>query len=72
MIFRDIRLIGSNLSSRAQLEDLVRFVVDEDVVVDLVVYHGLGSLYQLYNNAKSGGVAGKMVVVIDEDKKEFE
>ncbi|PYH95548.1 NAD(P)-binding protein [Aspergillus ellipticus CBS 707.79] len=69
MIFRDIRLMGSNLSSRQELEDLVRFVEEEDVVVETTVFRGLQSLEQVLERAHSGTVAGKiMVVVVDPEQ----
>lgn len=68
MIFRDIRLMGSNLSSRAELAELVKFVVDESVDVETVVFHGLESLKDVYELSESGTCAGKIVVVIDENQ----
>ncbi|KAF6803182.1 alcohol dehydrogenase [Colletotrichum sojae] len=68
MIFRDIRLMGSNLSSRAELADLVKFVVDEGINVETVVFHGLESLKEVYELSESGTCAGKIVVVIDEEQ----
>ncbi|EQB46199.1 alcohol dehydrogenase GroES-like domain-containing protein [Colletotrichum gloeosporioides Cg-14] len=65
MIFRDIRMMGSNLSSRSELADLVRFVVEQDVAVETTVFHGLQSLRQVYELSESGASAGKVVVVID-------
>lgn len=66
MIFRDIRVMGSNLSSRAELADLVNFVVDQNVAVETTVFRGLQSLRQVYELSESGASAGKVVVVIDD------
>ncbi|KAM5361885.1 hypothetical protein ACJZ2D_012830 [Fusarium nematophilum] len=66
MIFKDVRLIGSNLSSRSELEDLVQFATQHDLRVETSVLHGFDSLEAVYRMAKSGSTAGKIVVVIDE------
>lgn len=66
MIFKDIRLMGSNLSSRQELQDLVQFVTEHKVHVEMQVFRGLDSLGEVYRIAKSGSTAGKIVVVVDE------
>ncbi|KAF9878438.1 putative alcohol dehydrogenase [Colletotrichum karsti] len=68
MIFRDIRLMGSNLSSRSELADLVKFVVEHDVKLETTVFRGLQSLKDVYELSEAGTSAGKIVVVIDEDQ----
>lgn len=65
MIFRDIRIMGSNLSSREELQELVGFVVANDIEMHLRTYHELESLTRMYEDVGSGLVAGKCVVVID-------
>ncbi|KAL0932926.1 alcohol dehydrogenase [Colletotrichum truncatum] len=65
MIFRDIRLMGSNLSSRSELADLVKFVTEHGVEVETKVFYGLDSLNEVYKLSESGSTAGKIVVVID-------
>ncbi|TDZ27724.1 alcohol dehydrogenase [Colletotrichum spinosum] len=68
MIFRDIRLMGSNLSSRAELADLVDFVAEKGLDVETIVFRGLESLTDVYKLAESGTTAGKIVVIVDEEQ----
>lgn len=67
-IFRDIRLMGSNLSSGQELKDQVAFVTKEGVEVETTVLTGLESLPELLEMAQSGKVAGKIVLVIDKEQ----
>lgn len=66
MIFRCIRSLGSNLSSRGEFRELVNFVVASDVEMHSAVYHGLENLTRMYEDVQSGQVASKCVVVIDD------
>lgn len=67
MIFRDIRLIRSNLSSSSELADKVQvdFVVCNNVETQTAVFHGLESLSKAIELSNSGKAAGNIVVVVD-------
>lgn len=68
MIFRDIRLIGSSLSSAEELDEQVAFVVKHGVVIHTTVFHGLEELPKVLELAHAGKVAGKIVVTVDESQ----
>jgi alcohol dehydrogenase, propanol-preferring len=70
VIFRDIRIVGSLLASRSQLQDLVEFVVEHDIEVETKVFEGLDSLPDVLRVAEEGKVSGKLVVVLDKEAVE--
>jgi propanol-preferring alcohol dehydrogenase len=65
MIFRDVRLMGSNLSSRSELADQVKFVKENNVNVETTTFYGLESLPEVLEVVEAGKLAGKIVVVVD-------
>lgn len=67
VIFRDIKIVGSLLASRSQLQDLVKFVVEHTIEVETTMFDGLNSLPEVLKIAHEGNVSGKLVVVLDEE-----
>jgi alcohol dehydrogenase, propanol-preferring len=74
IIFRDIRIVGSLVSSRDQMAKMLETVVEHKITVKTNPVHGIKEIPKLVELAHSGKMSGKGVVIIDEEaiKKEKE
>lgn len=71
LVFRDIRLVGSNIGSSADVQELFEVFAQKDeksgkgMFVERKVFDGLESLESVIETYMAGGVAGKLVVRVD-------
>ncbi|KAL8779801.1 MAG: hypothetical protein Q9213_006759 [Squamulea squamosa] len=70
LIFRDIRIHGSLLSTRLKSESIrmLEFVAEHNITVKTNPFFGLREIPKLAELAHSGKMAGKAVVIVDEDE----
>ncbi|KAL8843272.1 MAG: hypothetical protein Q9176_002225 [Flavoplaca citrina] len=70
LIFRDIRIHGSLISPRLKTESvrMLDFVAEHDITVRTNPFFGLKEIPRLVELAHSGKMAGKGVVIVDEDE----
>ncbi|KAI9839671.1 MAG: hypothetical protein M1819_002297 [Sarea resinae] len=66
-VFRDVRVQGSLISSRDESRRMLELVVAHNVHVRKNVFHGLAEIPKMLELVHSGKMAGKGVVVVDED-----
>lgn len=67
LIFRDIRIVGSLLSSAPAAKEMLNLVAEHKLQVKTNVFHGLNEVPKMVDLAHSGRMQGKAVVVVDED-----
>ena len=70
LIFRDIRVKGSLISSRAEAQRMLDIVAEHNISVKTNPFFGLHEIPKLVKLAHSGKMAGKGVVIVEE--KEIE
>ena len=70
LIFRDIRVKGSLISSRTEAQRMLDLVAKHDISVKTNPFFGLKEIPKLVELAHSGKMAGKGVVIVEE--KEIE
>lgn len=70
LIFRDVRVKGSLISSRSEAQRMLDLVAEHNITVKTNPFFGLKEIPRLVELAQSGKMAGKGVVVIKE--KEIE
>lgn len=68
LIFRDIRVHGSLISSRNEAQRMLDFVAEHNITVKTNPFFGLEEIPHLIDMAHSGKMAGKGVVIVDEDE----
>ena len=68
LIFRDIRLKGSLISTRAEAQRMLEMVAEHNISVKTNPFFGLQEIPKLVKLAHSGKMAGKGVVIVDEDE----
>lgn len=68
LIFRDIRIKGSLISSRAEAQRMLDVVAEHNITVKTNPFFGLREIPKLVELAHSGKMAGKGVVIV-EDKE---
>ena len=66
LIFLDIRLKGSLLSTRAEAQRMLEIVAEHNISVKTNPFFGLHEILKLVELAHSGKMAGKGVVIADE------
>ena len=67
-IFRDIRVHGSLLCSRTDAQRMLELVAEKNITVKSNPFFGLDQLPKLIDLAHSGKIAGKGILVIDEEE----
>jgi alcohol dehydrogenase, propanol-preferring len=67
LIFRDIRIIGSLISSAPAAKDMLDLVAEQNIKIKTNLFHGLSEVPKMVDLALSGKMQGKPVVVVDED-----
>ena len=74
MIFRDIRVQGSLLASRAQAQRMLEVVAEHGIKIRSNAFLGLGEIPKLIELAHCGKMAGKGLIMIgsEEQTKERE
>ncbi|KAL9004018.1 MAG: hypothetical protein Q9188_003159 [Gyalolechia gomerana] len=68
LIFRDIRVHGSLTSSRNEAQRMLEFVAEHNITVKTNPFFGLKEIPRLIELAHSGKMAGKGVIIVDEDE----
>ena len=68
LIFRDIRLKGSLISTRAEAQRMLEMVAEHKISVKTNPFFGLHEIPKLVELAHSGKMAGKGVVIVDEEE----
>lgn len=66
LIFRDIRVTGSLISSASAAKDMLDLVAEHKIKIETNVFHGLNDVPKMVELAHSGKMQGKPVVVVDE------
>ena len=72
LIFRDIRIHGSLICSPSQARDMLDVVAKHNITVKANTFYGLQEIPRLIELAHGGKMAGKGVVIIDEEEIEKE
>lgn len=72
LVFRDIRVKGSVLSSPEESNAMVSFIAEHGVKVETNVLEGLDKIDDLLTMVRSGKIRGKAVIIIDQDQIEKE
>ena len=67
LIFRDVRIEGSLLSSRSDSQKMLDLMSKHKIHVKTNAFYGIHSIPKLIEFAHSGKMAGKGVVIIDEE-----
>ena len=67
-IFRDIRIHGSLLCSRTDAQRMLDLVAEKDHTVNSNPFFGLQELPKLIDLAHSSKMAGKGILIIDENE----
>lgn len=68
-IFRDIRVLGSLIASPGQSQRMLDFVAEHGITVKTNPFFGLREIPKLTELAHSGKLAGKGVIIVDEEMK---
>ncbi|KAL8642455.1 MAG: hypothetical protein Q9228_000843 [Teloschistes exilis] len=72
LIFRDIRIHGSLIAPRYEAQRMLDFVAEHNITVKTNPFYGLEEIPKLVELAHGGKMAGKGVVVVDEDETKKE
>ncbi|KAL9041738.1 MAG: hypothetical protein Q9214_004005 [Letrouitia sp. 1 TL-2023] len=67
-IFRDIRVLGSLIASPGQSQRMLDFVAEHGITVKTNPFFGLQEIPKLTELAHSGKLAGKGVIIVDEEE----
>lgn len=67
-IFRDIRILGSLIASPRQSQRMLDFVAEHGITVKTNPFFGLQDIPKLTELAHSGKLAGKGVIIVDEEE----
>ncbi|KAF1945388.1 GroES-like protein [Clathrospora elynae] len=68
LIFRDIRVRGSAISTPEEARDMMQLVAEHGISVQTNVFNGLGEIEKLIQLAHSGKMKGKGVVIMDQEQ----
>ncbi|KAL9597233.1 MAG: hypothetical protein Q9219_005276 [cf. Caloplaca sp. 3 TL-2023] len=68
LIFRDIRVHGSLIAPRHEAQRMLEFVAENNITVKTNPFFGLKEIPHLVELAHSGKMAGKGVIIVDEDE----
>ncbi|KAG8528849.1 uncharacterized protein KY384_006538 [Bacidia gigantensis] len=69
LIFRDIRIKGSLISTKQEAERMLQTVADHNVKVQTNFFFGLEEVPKLVDFVHAGKMAGKGIVVVDEEEQ---
>jgi propanol-preferring alcohol dehydrogenase len=72
LIFRDIRVRGSLISSPNEARDMLQIVAEHNISVETNAFKGLGELERLVHLAHSGKMKGKGIIVVDQEQVQRE
>lgn len=65
LIFRDIRVKGSLLSSPAESRTMLEAIAEHEILVKTIQFQGLDKIKELVDLIHSGKTSGKAVIVVD-------
>ncbi len=68
LIFRDVRMKGSLICTRQEAQLMLQTVADHNVSVKTNPFFGLNEIPKLVELAESGKMAGKGVIIVDEEE----
>lgn len=68
LVFRDIRIRGSLVSSPAEARQMLQVVAEHGIAVRTNAFQGLGQMEELVRLAESGKMKGKGIVVMDAEQ----
>jgi len=68
LVFRDVRIKGSLICSRNEAQRMLEMVAKYDISVKTNPFFGLKEIPKLLELAHSGKMAGKGVVIVDEEE----
>lgn len=72
LVFRDIRVKGSVVSSPGESRDMVKFIAENGIEVKTNVFDGLDEIESLLDMVHSGKIQGKAVIIVDPEQIEKE
>ena len=67
LIFRDIHIRGSLMSSPEQAQEMLNMCGDAGISVETNIFHGLDAVPKMVELAHSGKMKGKAVTIVNED-----
>jgi propanol-preferring alcohol dehydrogenase len=68
LVFRDIRVRGSLISTLDEAGDMLGLVVQHDITVNTNAFDGLGEIGKLVELAHSGKMKGKGIIIMDHEQ----
>jgi propanol-preferring alcohol dehydrogenase len=72
LIFRDIRVKGSVISTVDEARDMLELVAKHGIIVQTNAFQGLGEIEKLVGLAHGGKMKGKGVIIMDQEQIEME
>lgn len=72
IIFRDIRIVGSLISSADESKEMLEVIAKHGVTVSTVPFQGLDKIEELVEKVHSGKLKGKAIIVVDSAQIEHE
>jgi len=72
LIFRDIRVRGSVISTVDEARDMLELVAEHGIIVQTNAFQGLGEIEKLVGLAHGGKIKGKGVIIMDQEQIEME
>lgn len=67
LIFRDVRVVGSLTASKEQTREMLKLISRSDFKVRTNAFNGFDEVEKMVDFAHSGKMAGKAVLIIDEE-----
>lgn len=69
LIFRDIRIKGSLVCTRTEAQRMLKVVAEHGISVKTNPFFGLNELPKLLDLVHTGKMAGKGVIIVDEEEQ---
>ena len=72
VIFRDIRMVGSNASGSEETKSMLEAIAEHGITVNMVLFHGLDKIDEITKLIHSGTMSGKATTIVDPEQIEHE
>ncbi|KAI5358536.1 Putative GroES-like superfamily, alcohol dehydrogenase-like, NAD(P)-binding domain superfamily [Septoria linicola] len=72
IIFRDIRIIGSLISSAEESKQMLSVIAEHGVTCTTEKFYGLDSIFDLVELVHGGKIKGKAIIIVDNEQIEHE
>lgn len=68
LVFRDVRVVGSLMSSPKEAEEMLAAVAKDKITVTANTFDGLNKVHELVDFAHSGKMSGKGMIIVDQQQ----